>query len=214
MSDNSTKPDWSGAASELVRAFVQFPSMEDRLRVLEKLCLSLEDQLYPAFLQILLMIDLHGDAESKRLVSETLAHAVSIHRLPEGKVSAWGSSTPADSSRFGLRRSLGPLEYLCSWYAQPSALQPLSGAAFRTAMSGLLSLINTCDQARTLYQEKLLSEANAPLTGALTGQTRNGIGELALHWQQNQSSEQCINAFLDVIGSQQSLSDLGRNPFA
>jgi len=208
------QPDWHGAASDLVEACVQFPDMEDRLRLLEKLCHSLGDQLYPAFLQILLMVERHGDAESKSLVAESLAYAVSIQRLPEGKMSAWGSSNPVGSTSFARYRSLGPLEYLCSWYAQPSALQPLSGAAFRTALSGFLALINTCDDGRKLYQSKLLSETNDPLTGALTGQTRSGIRELALRWQQDNTPEQCIDGFLDTIGNQQSLQGLTSNPFA
>lgn len=188
--------------------------MEDRLRVLEKLCHSMEDKLYPAILQIFLMIERHGDHTAKALVSETLGYAVSIQRLPEGKMSAWGSSDPVGSTSFARYRSLGPLEYLCSWYAQPNALQPLSAGALSTALSGLLSLINTFDKGRLLYQQKLLSDSNDPLTGALTAQTRNGLRELAIHWQQDHTPEQCTRAFLDAIDNHQSLQDLGRNPFA
>lgn len=208
------KPDWHGAASDLVEAFMQFPDLEDRLRVLEKLCHSMEDNLYPAILQILLMIEYHGDNQSRELVSETLGYAVSIQRLPEGKMSAWGASNPVGSTSFARYRSLGPLEYLCSWYAQPNALQPLSAGALRTALSGLLSLLNTYEKGRVLYQQKLLTDSNDPLTGALTAQTRNGLRELALGWQQDLTPAQCTSAFLDAIDNHHSLQDLGRNPFA
>lgn len=214
MNDISTQPDWQGAASDLVEAFVQFPDLEDRLRVLERLCHALDDQLYPALLQILLMVEHHGDELSRVLVSETLGYAVSIQRLPEGKMSAWGSSNPIGSTSFARYRSLGPIEYLCSWYAQPNALQPLSAGGLRTALSGLLSLINTFEKGRILYQQKLLADSLDLLTGAVTAQTRNGLREMALSWQQEKSPEQCTSAFLDAIGNQQSLQELGRNPFA
>ena len=214
MYGDSHQPDWHGAASELVHAFVQFDSMEDRLRILEKLCLSLEENLYPAFLQILLMVERHGDEPAKALVSETLAYAVSIQRIPAGKMSAWGSSSPIASGSFASYRSLGPLEYLCSWYAQPNALQPLTAAGFRTAVSGLLSLINTCKEGQEMYQQKILSDSGDSLTGALTGQTRSGLLELVSLWEQGQPPEKCIDAFLDSIGNQHSLGDLTRNPFA
>jgi hypothetical protein len=214
MNTEAFVPDWHGAASDLIGAFVQFHDMEDRLRILEKLCVSLEDNLYPAFLQILLMVERHGDSESKALVSETLAYAVSIQRLPVGKMSAWGSSSTPGNSTFNSFRRLGPLEYLCSWYAQPSALQPLSASAFRTALTGLLSLINSCKAGSEMYQMKILSDSDDPLSGALTGQTRSGLRELVLHWQQDQPPEKCIDAFLDSIGNQQSLGNLGSNPFA
>lgn len=192
---------------------MQFDDLEDRLRILEKLCESLQEQLYPAFLQILLVVQRHGDQTARVRVAETLAHAVAIERLPEGRMNAWGSSQRAGGTSFAMVRSLGPVEYLCSWYAQPAGLQPLSAAAFRTALSGLLTLINTSEQGRDLYQARLLADTEDPLMGALSAQTRQGLRELATQWQQGCAAEQCPDIYLNALSTGDSLTRLQLNPF-
>ena len=55
-------PDWSGAAEVLIEGCAHLPTPEERVRWLERLCLSLGDTLYPAFLQVLCRVGEHGDA--------------------------------------------------------------------------------------------------------------------------------------------------------
>ena len=78
-------PDWSGAAEVLIEGCVYLPTAEERVRWLERLCLSLGDALYPAFLQVLCRIGEHGDASAQKAVADTLVLALQTGRLPSGR---------------------------------------------------------------------------------------------------------------------------------
>jgi len=46
-------PDWHASAQELISGLVALSSSDERIRLLQRICDGLGDQLYPAFLQIL-----------------------------------------------------------------------------------------------------------------------------------------------------------------
>jgi len=143
-----TEPDWHTAAQSLVDGCSAVDSSELRVRLLERLCVSLGDELYPAFLNILCAVSTFGDHKAQALVAETLVHALTTGRLPSGKLTAWGSGVVTASGAFGQTRSLGPIEYLCAWYAQPAGSKPLSATAFHRIAHALISLISVEEKAR------------------------------------------------------------------
>lgn len=193
------QPDWHAAAQTLVNGCSALSTIEKRIRLMDRLCKHLGDNLYPAFLQILCEISEHGDEQAKYLVTETLVQALISGRLPSGKLSAWGADTLSNSSAFGQTRSLGPIEYLCSWYAQPSGRQPLAISAFQQAASCILNLVSTNEEAKSLYCIKLLSDIEDPIGGSLSNRTRQAMQEMVSIWQSNQSVEKVINGYLTAL---------------
>lgn len=206
-------PDWHSAASELVSGLVQLADDELRVELLERLCLKLGDQLYPAFLQILYIIQEHADDTSRAAVARTLVDCLRSGRLPSGKLAAWGSSGFTGDSAFGQSRRLGPIEYVCAWYAQPSNEAPMSQAQFTRILESLLSLVSADPAARQLYCQKLYSDADDPLGGSMSSQTRHGLRELIRNWQEDAAPQQCIEAFLAALQSESLLNQIGRRPF-
>lgn len=195
------QPDWHAAAQTLVSGCTALTSIEERIRLMDRLCKHLGDNLYPAFLQILCQISEHGDERAKQLVTETLVQALVSGRLPSGKLSAWGADTLSSNSAFGQTRSLGPIEYLCSWYAQPSGRSPLTVSAFQQAAACILNLISTSDEARSLYCIKLLAEIEDPMGGSLSSRTRLAMKELVTAWQESASTEKIIDRYLTALQS-------------
>src|SRR3989344_4210490 len=83
------QPDWAGAAEVLIEGCAHLPSREDRVRWMERLCLSLGDALYPAFLQVLCRIGEHGNPQAQAAVADTLVLALQSGRLPSGRHAHW-----------------------------------------------------------------------------------------------------------------------------
>jgi len=148
------RPDWYNAAQTLVSGFLVLDSKEPRVQLLQRLCDQLGDNLYPAFMQILCIIGENGTTDAKRLVAETLVHALATGRLPAGKLSAWGSDKLQTNNAFGQTRNLGPVEFLCSWYAQPTGRNPISAQAFSKAATSFLALISADVDAPARRYEK------------------------------------------------------------
>ena len=102
-------PDWSGAAEVLIEGCAHLPTPEERVRWLERLCLSLGDTLYPAFLQVLCRVGEHGDAAAQKAVADTLVLA-----LQTGAISApMPRAAPVTSATLpasGLSQSAGAWE--------------------------------------------------------------------------------------------------------
>ena len=192
-------PDWYGAAQSLVNGCVSLTSTEDRVRLMARLCTDLGENLYPAFLQILCNIGEHGDQQAQHLITETLVHALTTGRLPSGKLSAWGADNMHTERSFGQTRSLGPIEYLCVWYAQPSGRSPLSIKAFQQATHCMLELISANPQAKSLYCTKLLADVKDPLGGSLSSQTRNAITELVKAWQADLKISGIIDCYINTL---------------
>jgi hypothetical protein len=169
-------PDWSGAAEVLIEGCAHLPTPEERVRWLERLCLSLGDALYPAFLHVLCRIGEHGDAGAQKAVADALVLALQSGRLPSGRHAAWGAT------HGGATRAMGPVEYLCAWHAQPDSRGPLGAPAFDRAARAVLGLVSHSDAARRLYCAKLLNDAQDPLGGAWSRGTRQALQAMARAW--------------------------------
>ena len=169
-------PDWSGAAEVLIEGCVYLPTAEERVRWLERLCLSLGDALYPAFLQVLCRIGEHGDASAQKAVADTLVLALQTGRLPSGRHTAWGATHGAAT------RAMGPIEYLCAWHSQPDNRGLLGATAFDRAARAVLGLVSHSDTARRMYCAKLLADAEDPLGGAWSRGTRPALAAMARSW--------------------------------
>ena len=170
-------PDWSGAAEVLIEGCAHLPTPEERVRWLERLCLSLGDTLYPAFLQVLCRVGEHGDAAAQKAVADTLVLALQTGRLPSGRHTAWGATHGAAT------RAMGPIEYLCAWHAQPDNRGPLAATAFDRAARAVLGLVSHSDTARRMYCAKLLADAEDPLGrhtawGATHGAATRAMGPI------------------------------------
>ena len=191
-------PDWSGAAEVLIEGCAHLPTPEERVRWLERLCLSLGDALYPAFLQVLCRVGEHGDAAAQKAVADTLVLALQTGRLPSGRHAAWGATRGAGAT--GGTRAMGPIEYLCAWHAQPDGRGPLGATAFDRAARALLGLVSHSDTARRMYCAKLLADADDPLGGAGSRGTRPALAAMARTWGAGASPERAaadaVDAFL------------------
>lgn len=192
-------PDWHTAAQTLVSGCTSVKTQESRVQLLQNLCDKLGDNLYPAFLQILRDVSNHGTTEAKKLVADTLVHALVTGRLPAGRLSAWGSDTLKSNSAFGQARSLGPIEYICNWYAQPSGRNALSAQAFSNAARSLLALITVDEKARKLYCNKLLADINDPLCGSMSSKTRNALLQMTTTWQTSSNAGDVVNSYLSAL---------------
>lgn len=195
-------PDWHSAAQTLVDGCNALNGMEDRVRLIEQFADKLGDQLYPAFIQILSLISVCGDSAAKSLLTEALLHAMQSGRLPSGRLAAWGAMQTPANNRFGQARSLGPVEYLCAWYAQPSGRAPLSEHAFRVAAGHLIDLFDSNTAVKRLYCAKMCADLEDPLGGALSRGTQDAMLKLVKSWQQNLPANDIIGAYLDTIRNQ------------
>ncbi|MBX2838389.1 MAG: hypothetical protein KTR35_16145 [Gammaproteobacteria bacterium] len=211
-----SEPDWHSAATQLVHGLVELPQAEARIQLLETVCEQLGNQLYPAFLQILQAINEFADLESKQIIASTLVSCLRSGRLPSGKLSAWGSSTLTGDSSFGQTRILGPIEYVCAWYSQGNASSPLTLQQFTSILTHLMELVATDDQAKQLYARKLISDADDPMSGTLSNQTRTALRDFTDLWVHSDSNNDAIDAFLTALQSDgllQQLSQDTNNPF-
>lgn len=193
------RPDWRNAAQTLVSGCLVLDSTESRVQLMQHLCDQLGDNLYPAFLQILCVIGETGTPEAQGLVTETLVHALTTGRLPAGKLSAWGSNTLQSDSAFGQTRSLGPVEYLCSWYAQPSGRNPISAQAFSQSAVNLLTLISANADAKQLYCDKLLADIEDPIGGSLSSSARAAMLKMVHSWQTGATAGEVIDSYLNAL---------------
>jgi hypothetical protein len=192
-------PDWHGAAQRLVSGCLALPTDDQRVELMEKVCISLGDELYPTFLHILTVIGQHGDKSAQSLITDTLVRSLITGRLPSGRLAAWGSSTFSPNQMMGKTRSYGPIEYLLLWYAQPSGRPPLPVQRFQNAAQDLLSLIDSNPKAKALYCEKLLSDLDEPMDGSMSSRSRVAILAFLETWKSNESVDQAIEGFLDAL---------------
>lgn len=217
MSENDpftlhTNPDWSGAAQALINSLSALRTEEERLEMLESVCVGLGDRLYPAFLQILYTVEHQGSHNAKSLVARTLVDCLISGRLPMGTVAAWGSSRATGDQAFGQSRRLGPIEYLCVWHAQGGVSGGLNDEQLRSALGSVLRLVSTEDKARQLYIQKLRSDATNPLSGSLASKTRQGIDALAQAWESDLTGKLAVEPFLLGIQPQSLLEQISRGP--
>ncbi len=211
----SPQVDWHAATRELVAGFASLQTPDQRVRLMDKLCERLGGSLYPAFLQILCIVERDGDERSRLLVTDTLMHALGTGRLPVGRMPAWGAPRSLDATQFEQGRSLGPIEYLCVWYAQPSELPALDVSTFGELGRGLLRLISESESARVLYRARLLDSAEDPSSGALTRDTRAALGALAAEWQNTDDPDVLVAVCLEALraAGEERLGHIETNPF-
>ena len=174
-----SQPDWSGAAEVLIEGCAHLPTQDERVRWLERVCLSWGDSLYPAFLRVLCLIGEQGDANAQRVVAETLVHALESGRLPSGRHAAWGA-TSLHAAGF---RAMDPIEYLCAWHAQPDGRGALNATAFDRNARALLGLVSHSDLARRLYCAKIRADAEDPLDGSWARNIRQALRAMADCWE-------------------------------
>jgi hypothetical protein len=211
----SDRPDWHSAAQRLVSGCVTLDDLNQRVALMEKVCEGLGDELYPAFLKILCMVGKGGDQVARHLITETLVQALLTGRLPSGKMTAWGANSTTGNSLFGQTRNLGPIEYIFTWYAQPSGRTPLPIQGFHQAAYELIELISSNSQAKELYCTKLSADIEDPLDGSLSRKTRLAIGNFVETWRLGKSTDDVLTSFLDTLQGD-SLSRLGnlQSPFS
>jgi len=205
-------PDWHSAAQDLINGLHALNKKEDQIVLLESMCKKLGDQLYPAFLQILHTLEQFGDDESKHKIAHTLVECIRTGRLPSGKLSAWGSGSVTGDSAFGQTRVLGPIEYVCAWYAQGGNAQPLNLQQFSQILSSLLTLVASDDTAKSFYCQKLQGDIDDPMSGALSNTTRQGLQELIEVWQHSDSINDAIDAFVTSLQSDSLLNTISKGP--
>ena len=194
------EPLWAPAAQALVDGCVDLSNDDDRVALLAAVCKGLGDELYPAFLRVLWTIGQNGDHAACAAVARSLVHGLRTGRLPSGRRSAWGVAADLQADvNYGSTRSLGPLEYLCAWNAQAESAQALTSEQFLTAARALMDLIATSTEARLLYCEKLLADADDPICGALTRRTREALRSLATTWSAGAGSFEASARFLSAL---------------
>jgi len=176
-------PDWIAAAQALADGVAALPASGPRVELLEAVCIGLGDALYPAFVNVLCHLGRHGEPHVQRLVADTLVQSLRSGRVPSGRLAAWGTALRVDAGAFGHERSLGPIEYLCAWHAQPSGRAPLPASAFDAALQPLLRLVDASPGAPALYCAKLRADANDPLVGAWSRSARQGVLALVDAWE-------------------------------
>lgn len=192
-------PDWEAAAQDLIDGCSTLPTPDQRVRFLDRVCLALGDQLYPAFLKLLCVVHDRADAEGQRAVAQTLVHALSTGRMPSGRLSAWGGHALEAGSASGHSRSLGPIEYLCAWHAQQSGPSPLPAAAFDSAATSVVALVSSDRQAKALYCAKLRQDIDDPLGGSLTRSTRAALSALVSAWEADRPADAVVGALRDAL---------------
>lgn len=191
-------PDWGGAAQALIDGCTHLPSSEARIEFLDGACRALGDALYPAFLQVLLLISNRALAPAQAAVAETLADALGCGRLPATHPAA---PNPLSSS-FLLGASeqppLGPIEFLCAWYVQPPlGSDNLSASSFEQKLKPLMSLIAHSERAHKMYTEHLKNIAQDKLGGGWHKDARIALEDFAHRWITHpEEPEVAINSFI------------------
>jgi hypothetical protein len=173
------QPRWVDAAQALISGCVDLgPGQDGAIALMEAVCTGLGDQLYPAFLRVLAEINGRGEYAARAAVAQTLVQALSQGRLPNGSRAAWGAHQPG-----ALRRSLGPIEYLClaAWPRQGAAELPPEH--FQTLASALMDLLDCAPDARNLYADHLAAVADDPLDGTLPREVRTALRDLSQRWR-------------------------------
>lgn len=199
------------AADRLISALAAHSDPEYRLTVLKRVVRRLGEERYPLFIRLLGVVAESDDTRAQRLLADTFGTALRRMDLPGGALSSWGATRLPDASGpvavtalsghfFGAtpRRQLGPVEYLTVWHLQRTQRTALGAETFRTALSRLIALLNRSEDARTLYPQKLASDAQNELEGAYTRATRDRLAAIATAWRDGKSPDAVAQAALDT----------------
>lgn len=181
------EPDWVGAAQALVDGLNGQTTVDGRVTVLQRICDSLGEALYPGFVKLLAAAARFGDEPARVLVADALARALVTDRLPSVRLPAWGaaafSGLPGMAGAGGglmtNARSVGPLEFLCIWLTRDVVGQPLEDEAFERAAELVLTLVAASPEAARLYAGKLAGDADNPIEGLHNRQSRRLVRLMA-----------------------------------
>ncbi len=189
-----TDPRWADAARALVSGCVDLPTLDAKVDLMQIICRSLGDELYPAFLRVLAEVGQHGDHDARALVAQVLVHALRTGRLPSGRRAAWGASAAVSALRSA--RSFGPLEYLCAWAGDAANASLVAQREFEQAAQAVMSLVDADADARSLYCDKLLADADDPIEGAMSRGTRQAVRVLATAWAAGAAPAEATSRFV------------------
>ena len=172
---------------------------ELRLAILKRVARELGERGdgYPVFLKLILIISESSEVAAKKVLAATLATALRRSDLPSGPLTSWGASSlwSADTPiRAGAllqqlspisapKRQFGPIEYLTAWHAQQTHRTRLGEACFADGLGKLVALVDHDEDARRLYPNKLLTDANNELEGVYTRSTRDLLAQIGSAWQ-------------------------------
>jgi hypothetical protein len=87
---------------------------------------------------------------------------------------------------------------------------------FSLILESLLSLVSSDEAAKQLYCHKLRSDAEDPLGGSLSSQTRAGLLELTTRWQATAADapvKPAVDAFLSALQQESLLNQISNRPF-
>lgn len=216
MAELRAAPDWEGATRAFVAGLIAQADLEGRVDFIEACRAEFGEQVYPAFIKLLAAVSAMGDGQVRALTAEALAEALATSRLPSTKVAAFGGgglAAFAGLGRGGLAthlRSVGPVEFLCVWLTRDVGEAALEPEAFSTALKHLLTLFDASPRAAGLYRAKLLADADNPLEGLHSQQSRAVVRALAAAWGAGAAPAEIAARALDAAG----LSPDRRDPFA
>ena len=183
------EPDWLGSAQAFVAGLEAQPTLDGQVEFIDACRAEFGDRIYPAFVKLLAAVAAFGDDRAKSLCAEALSHALATARLPTTKVAAWGAggglAELASLGRGGLAthlRAVGPIEFLCIWLTREVIDEPLDEAGFQKAMTWLLILFNASDRAANLYRAKLEADADNPMEGLHSQESRRLVRALTAAW--------------------------------
>lgn len=201
-----SEPDWTGAAQALVDGLNGQTTADGRVTVLQRICESLGEALYPGFVKLLAAAARFGDMPARGLVADTLARALVTDQLPSVRLPAWGAAAFSGLSGMGgaggglmtNARSVGPLEFLCIWLTRDVVGQPLGDEAFERAATLVLTLVAASPEAARLYAGKLGSDADNPIEGLHNRQSRRLVWLLADGMVANHAPADVVRSVLDA----------------
>mgnify|MGYP001474880244 CR=1 FL=1 len=199
------QPHWTGAARALISGCLDLRDDAERIALLESVARGLGDALYPAFLRVLAEVGRHGEHAAQAAVAAALVQGLRSGRLPSGRRAAWGAMAGRAAAR-----SLGPLEYLCASAAPGDGGAAMGAQEFAAAAQALMALVASRDDARGLYCEKLLAEADDALEGMLTRDARHAMRALALAWAGGATPAEASAACLAALPAEGRGSGLAR----
>ena len=79
--------------------------------------------------------------------------------------------------------------------------------------TSMIRLVSSNDRARQMYCQKLMEDAEDPLSGSLSGQTRTALAEFAHQWQTESPAEKIVMDFISALNSGSRLNEIQSNPF-
>lgn len=210
------QPQWIEAAQALIDGCAHLPTVEARTDFLEGACRALGPQLYPAFLEVLLLIGTQGSPKAQAQVAEVLADAMACGKVPGAARGGWGGDT---GLRGGLGASaLGPIEYVCAAYLQPAdTYRGLSASGLADVLAPLLRLVAQAPRAQAYYCTRMHQAADDPIQSFWRRDSRAALVALADQWRLTpREPDAAIHAFLrqaqEAAAPADTLIAMGRDP--